>query len=81
MAPKKKTKSPRKTKTKHLVVYVEDSTPSTKIFTSENAAKKFIAEFQAKNPGLNKGSWIDILVTNIGGKIFHYDYAGEYEQF
>lgn len=70
---KKKAKSPKKSKSKNLVLYVEDSTMKAKTFTDVKKAQKFIDNFKNNENIAYDGYWIDLLVTDIGGDVVSFD--------
>jgi hypothetical protein len=59
----------------HLLMYVVNSSPAIKKFTSMDKMEKFVKEFQKKYPdedAINTGSWIDYVVTGVTGEIYFF---------
>lgn len=72
--PKKK-KAQRKskvTKSKHLVLYVEDCSMKGKTFKDVKSMNAFIDDFKSKYPNppeRYQDDWIELIVTDIKGEI------------
>jgi hypothetical protein len=76
-----KTHKPKKLKSKtkhpkvlpyHLLMYVEDSSPKIKKFSTTKALGTFIDKFLKKYPDYashSSGHWIDFSVTNVSGRV------------
>jgi len=71
----KKAKSPKKSKGKALLTYVEDSSPKAKLFDSEKELKAFVKQFATKcaKYGADNGYWLDICVSGITGEVTSLD--------
>ena len=81
MPTKKKTvkvKSPKKSKSKNLVLYVEDCSMKGKTFNDVKSMNSFINEFNKKYPNQGRPNyygddWIELVITDIKGKITPVD--------
>ena len=72
---KKNSVKPKKTKEYHLLMYVFDSSPRIKKFTSTEKMKDFIDSFLKKYPdhmSVDSGTWIDYIVTGVTGDVHFY---------
>lgn len=65
-------------KTRTLVLYVENSSPSIKLFSSKKSATTFINAFKKRYTNPDDGYWVDLLITDITGEITSLD--GYYEK-
>lgn len=65
----------KKSKSKTLVLYVEDCSLKGKTFSSSDSAYDFVEKFQKKYPynDGNGDNWIDLVVTDIKGRIVTID--------
>lgn len=79
---KKQQKSIKKqSKPYHLLRYVEDCSPKTKLFKSLKSLNLFIYDFQAEYGIESRGdNWIDYSVTNITGDVHIYDPSAALEK-
>ena len=69
-----------KSKSRNIVVYVENSTPKGKVFANAKSMMAFVKKFNKTYPNearMNDGYWIDLIITNIQGEIT--DVNGEFE--
>lgn len=66
-------KSVKSKSNKNLVVFVENCTPITRNFSSANKALDFVKKFRKKYPETNDGYWVDMVITNILGKVHSFD--------
>ena len=70
------------TKSYHLLMYVEDSMPKIKKFSTTKAMGTFIDKFLKKYPGyasIESGHWIDYSVTNVSGEVHFFTDSLEVE--
>lgn len=68
----------RKSKTKNLVLYVEDCTLKGKVFKDGKSLGVWVKTFEEKCPPTEfRDDWIDLIVTNIKGEITPMDAALE----
>jgi hypothetical protein len=68
-----------KSKSRNIVVYVENSTPRGKVFTNAKSMMVFVNKFNKMYPKearMNDGYWIDLIITDIKGEIT--DVQGEF---
>lgn len=65
----------RKSKNKNLALYVENCTLKGKVFPTSKELFAFVKEFQKKHPDPDRmgDNWIDLVVTDIKGKITPID--------
>jgi hypothetical protein len=80
--PKKKptkAKSPKKSKSKNLVLYVEGCTMKGKTFKDASSMNVFIHEFNEKYDQTVecRDDWIELVVTGINGNVTPMDEALE----
>jgi len=74
MAKKKlKAKKTIKPSGKNIVVYVDNSIQKVKVFKDLKKALSFVETYTKENPDPMDGYWIDLLVTNINGKVVAMD--------
>jgi hypothetical protein len=73
MPTKKKPKKPKAKKSKNLVLYVEDSTMKCKVFDDIDILNCFVKEYRKIYSNPYDGFWIDLIVTDIKGKIDSVD--------
>lgn len=66
---KKAVKSPKKSKSKNLVLYIEDSTMKGKLFTDIMKAQGFADKFKKDHPNPMNGYWVELIVSDIRGNI------------
>jgi hypothetical protein len=76
--PKKKpakAKSPKKSKSKNLVLYVEDCSMKGKTFKDVKSMNAFIEAFNKKHDQTveYRDDWIELVVTNIQGDVTAVD--------
>ena len=63
-------KKSKKSKTWHLVHYIENCESKNKKFNSLSNLSKFVKQFNKNNPTYADGYWIDFIVTHIEGKLY-----------
>jgi len=82
-SPKAKKSKPAKKgvpKSKCLVIYVENSSPKSKIFETEKSAWNFIDKYKDDHPDVRDGWWVEYLVTNIKGEVYYLDLNNSSEE-
>ena len=65
-------KKSSKTEVYHILMYVLDSTPKLKKFSSMELMHKFVNKFQKKYPdqeAVNSGYWIDFVISGVTGDV------------
>lgn len=71
----KKTSKTKNSSEYQLLMYVEDSIPKLKKFSTMEEAGKFVDKFQKKYPdymSTESGHWIDFVVTGVTGDIHFF---------